>query len=520
MLAAVVTDKRVWAHLEPGRPVPAARPPVVEATVTVPARGAVESFALVPDGAFDPSYRRFVLILERTLGDQSGAFTLRVTDRTTGEERCRFAGLTGLPNSANGQSPAAANLHLAAASGSRVLVALGPTAYCFDLADRRELWRANLLGKSAPTAAQMTVEAGGDVVYKYDDGWAFRLGRSAVLQPTYAALVTRDGLKALDPATGQDLWVRTNFSAKAFVFGDAKYLFLVDGKKSIVLRAADGTPVEGVPDFAAQATGPRLAVVGRNLLLDTPVDDVVTLRLVDPLTGRAVWSRPVPKGSRVVKSAEPTLIGVLTAAGRFEVLATADGKSIMTGQVDAALLPDPAAGGGRNGVASQDAPLMLADAERVYLILAGRDPAGQFMRINAFQAVLRSQFVNGPVVAFDRATGGRLWYNADVLSNQRLFLERFADLPVLVAAASVVSQSTGTQQFRVVVIDKKTGLLRYAHSSGQLTGDFSSVVIDPKARTADFVKYDTRLRITVAADGPALAVKPTPAKPAAPETQR
>ena len=90
---------------------------------------------------------------------------------------------------------------------------------------------------------------------------------------------------------------------------------------------------------------------------------------------------------------------------------------------------------------------LLADADRFYLIL-DRDPAaGSTNGTRAFTSynnfMLRTQKVNGPLYAFDRGTGKRLWcYGDGLLENQWLVLEQFADLPVIIAAAPMMQRRT------------------------------------------------------------------------------
>ena len=93
-----------------------------------------------------------------------------------------------------------------------------------------------------------------------------------MLRSGYAALVTRDGLICLDPATRLTRWERADVSPRVQVWGDEHHLFLVetDGQgahTSRVLRAADGAAVPSAPDFAAKfMDAGRRAVLHRQLL--------------------------------------------------------------------------------------------------------------------------------------------------------------------------------------------------------------------------------------------------------------
>ncbi len=470
LFGELVTDKRLLPYLEPTQPVRGGRH-TVEVTATPGIRSPVPGFTLQPEGELSPYYRRFHLGMEQAA---DGLWQLRVTDKETGEERCRFGGLAAFTAALNnnGTPYTLANMRLAVADGHRVVVSLGHMVYCFDLADRREAWRHDLRGKNPPPAtAQAKLDPDGDIVYQYEDGWTFRLGRSVVLKPGYAGLLTRDGLKAIDPATGRELWVRTRVAATAQVFGDGRHLFVVEGNSSRVLRADDGTPVEGVKEFAPKYNTGRVGMVGRNLLGCHPAGDTRVVQLYDPLAGDFVWRREFPAAASLVRTANPAVTGVVLPDGRFEVLSTADGKTTFAGVLDA----EPAAS----------------------LRRPGRGGFGGYGG-----TILQAQPVNGAVFAFDRTTGKRLWYNADVLLSQRLLLERFDDLPVLLAAA-LVGEAINPQfsQYRVVALDKRTGQLRYNYPHAP-SGEFLAVGFDPRTRAVEFQRADLRVRVAPD-DGPA-----------------
>ena len=103
------------------------------------------------------------------------------------------------------------------------------------------------------------------------------------------------------------------------------------------------------------------------------------------------------------------------------------------------------------------------------------------------------QHVNVVHSIYDKATGKRLWFH-EVFKNQVVLLERFDDLPCIVAAAQVVDDETKQYQYKVVVLDKQTGKLRYNKGHSQ-NGFFMSVIADPKSRAVEFFRYDLRLRI-------------------------
>jgi hypothetical protein len=109
--------------------------------------------------------------------------------------------------------------------------------------------------------------------------------------------------------------------------------------------------------------------------------------------------------------------------------------------------------------------------------------------------MLRSQKVNGPIYAFDRGSHKRLWVYADVLENQWLVLEQFADLPVLIASAPVM-RDNNQYTHAVVVIEKERGRLVFDKPVLYNGNFFQNLTVDQKNGTISMNRYDTRIYIT------------------------
>src|SRR5205807_1562779 len=117
-------------------------------------------------------------------------------------------------------------------------------------AEKKERWQKNLLGDGGPGVTSnppiQDPQPNGEVIVKYGDGLILTLGKSAVLQPGYAALLTRDGLEVVEPLTRRVLWTRKNMPERTQLYGDPRYLVIVEvdthGKVQSVklLRAVDG----------------------------------------------------------------------------------------------------------------------------------------------------------------------------------------------------------------------------------------------------------------------------------------
>src|SRR6185312_6823052 len=133
---------------------------------------------------------------------------------------------------------------------------------------------------------------------------------------------------------------------------------------------------------------------------------------------------------------------------------------------------------------------------RFYLILdrdrGATSPAG---RRSIGHLRYRTLPVNGPIYAFDRATGKQAWAVGDrPFEHQSLILDHFAELPVLVAAAQGVDRN-GVQSYRVAVVEKDRGLLLFDKGLPP-TAAFQSIRIDSKNGTIDFRRPDVQVRIS------------------------
>jgi hypothetical protein len=285
-------------------------------------------------------------------------------------------------------------------------------------------------------------------------------------------------------------------SPKAQVFGDARYVFLIETTqfnltRSRVLRAVDGSTVEGVKDFSSVFTSSdRVAVLGRHILLGEGRGAVTrALRLYDPLAGKDVWRKEFPRDTVLIKTLDPELTGAMMSDGTFEVLSARTGQSVFRGGIDkdraAAHMSDPAGG--------RVSPLILADGERFYLFLNRQHDAAQ--RYGGY-SMIRSVPVNGVVYGFDRATGKRLWFYEGLFQNQSLLAERFDELPALIAAAQVPDENTKMPVYKVTILDKQLGKL--LHNKGYPAQSvFTSMVSpDPKnPRVIELSRHDLRIRI-------------------------
>ena len=507
----IITDKRLLPSLEPARIVSLSKYKVENSPGNNGGYRA-NSQAINPDGDLLPFFKRYRISLD--LDQQTQLQTLKVTDRVTAEERVKFTGLQQMPMyNNNGQPQSTGNARFAQASGHLLMLHVGQFVHCYDLSQEKgkELWKQNLLIQDVLPAGTLqmdpTPNPEGDVVFRTLDGWAFRLGKSSVLQSSYAAVLTRDGLFVLDPRTGTKLWSRGNVSGRASVYGDARYIYLVEasstGTTSRVLRASDGAAVEGIKDFGSLIGGPnRLAMFGRQLLLSEPgtKDAPRIIRLYDIVEGKDVWSKKFPSDSVILKTQDPEITGVVSVDGAIQVLSAKTGKVLLDGKIDADKVEEHLKVAGK--IALKE-PLLMADSERFYVFL-NKDDKGQ-LNPNMYwngQAQVKTTGVNGACYAFDRTTSKRLWYTDGQFLRQLLCLERFEEMPCIVASHPFYMEpdakpGNNVQQHQVLAVDKRTGVLKlYKNNLSQGQGQFQTLIFDAKTGSFEFWNYNLRVKIT------------------------
>jgi outer membrane protein assembly factor BamB/tetratricopeptide (TPR) repeat protein len=503
-LTNLLTDKRLLPYLEPSRyPLPGRvkaeqREPMPN--VNYGAQFEIES----PPDLF-PMFRQYRFVLDQYVSG-NGSWTVRGFDRVTGNERCRFPNMAA-PNLYSNTGQPIPYSKFVQGTGHLMLVQLGMWVYCYDLAEKKELWNRNLLGDHQPQVQlggnpnpPVEVTNDGECIVRYADGYTVTLGRSTILQPGYVALLTRDGLECVEPLTRRVMWTRKSIPERTQIHGDARYIVLIetDAQRKVIstklLRAVDGMVVENSPDSGrVLADAKSFKLYGRHALLSSGSGDQPrVLRLYDMATGKDAWKKEYDsKAVPITAPLNSEWTGFVKADGTAEIF------SVKTGETIAELKIDP-----KNVEAHMKScagAQILADADKFYLIL-DRDPSAG--STNGTRPVpvynnymLRSQKVNGPVYCFDRGSHKRLWVYNDVLENQWLVLEQFADLPVLIAAAPVMRENNQYQHM-VVVIEKERGKLVFDKPVVYNGNFFQNLHVDQKNSTISMNRYDTSVRIS------------------------
>ncbi len=508
-MTSLLTDKRLLPYLEPSRyPMPTR----VKAEQTTPLTGVNfgAQFEIEPGGELFPVYKRYRFVIDQYVSG-NGTWTVRAFDRVTGAEKAKFGNMAAPQIYNPGNIPFSKFVQ---ANGQLLLVQLGAWVYCLDLATGKERWHKDLLDNNrgpgvVPNPPIQEPGPDGEITVRYADGYTITLGKAAVLQPGYVALLTRDGLEVTEPTSQRAMWTRRGIPDRTQLYGDPRHIVLVEtgaDRKPVsvkLLRAVDGLQVDGSPDSGRVLSAAKsFKIFGRTALLTEGTGDQPrVLRMYDLGTGKDIWKKEYDAKAIPIKGVNGDWTGFIKADGVAEVLDIRTGATLATMKIDERNLETDLK-------PCQEAQL-LADTDRFYLFL-DRDPGlpstNGTLRQPVYGNTLRGHRVNGPLYAFDRMTGKRLWhYGNGLFEHQMIILERFAELPVILAA-SPVRTPNGQTMYPVLVIEKERGRLvlnRQVINNGNF---FMNMNVNLKNGTIDLNRYDMRIAVTPD-DGPK-AVKP------------
>ncbi len=448
-------------------------------------------FTFPADGEALPFFGRHLVRLNLSTNQ------LKVTDRQTGDERWSqslsstfFATLAPQASQPNGPRFDYQTM------GHLMVLQLGHMVFGLDPVNKQLLWEKNLFGSALSQNPQVVAAGNGVLNITYPDGWMQRLGQAGPVEPAAVCLQTREGLIALDPVTGRMLWTRSDVLARSQVFGDGPLVYVVDtnadGTPSATraLRAHDGVSVP-VKDFTA-LYAKRVRVMGRTLVVADGDRGPMVLKMYDVPTGKDVWSKEFPAGSKVLRSEEPHLAGAVDPKGKVTVLDLRTRQEVLAAQMQ----PEH--------VEKATAVHLLQDSANFYVAVnapldANQNPAGQAMSNLMPNTGMRSLPVNGALYAFDKVTAKTQWYAQ--APQQMIVLEHFAELPMVLCTSRYQKWAGGVgapNRFAMWVgaiksIDKRTGKLLLDDDNLPNGMQFHALQLDPRGGKIDFVAYQMKI---------------------------
>ncbi len=330
-----------------------------------------------------------------------------------------------------------------------------------------------------------------------------QLGSLGPVTPRYVCFQHYRNVIAVDPITGETLWVRHGVPAGATLFGDNDYVLVAspDSSDVLILNAVDGSlvgqrplpgpdrlenaPAQPLPAVQRRFAQTVMTTVGRNLVVSFvhPVDGQQVIGLFDPVEQQYVWG-PIRTAIGKTTHVGDELVGLLGPDGTLKLIRMEDGRVVVDLK-----LPDESAA----------TELHVLRAGRKYLVVTNRPQAqNQMQRLNPLPGTLFRQIGNGRVYAFD-LEGTPLWPKPAVIQSQMLVLHQPEDLPVFVfATQSYDAQRAGAERFtaEVVCLDKRSGRVFFQGSFPGPTGTFE-IVGDPESHTVEIQLQRNVVKLTM-----------------------
>lgn len=354
--------------------------------------------------------------------------------------------------------------------------------------------------------------------------FSFRMNPFGPITNRYVCFQRFRNLVAVDPLTGESLWVRQDIPANSEVFGDEEFIFVLppDQDEAMVFRALDGellgkrrVPRPKSQDASNVDTLDRsvyspfhhtgMATLGRCVLTWDANPKERELSLFDPWEQRPVWpSRKFAAGSKACLVGE-TAIGVFEPSGHFVLLSLPDGRAI----ADLKLTPEP----------SLSEIVVTRLGGQYFLLAHDARPRARMDRhpIQPLPGTLYQPIRRGRLYAIDRQ-GKSTWPSPAVIEDQHLLLNQPAGLPVLVFACQKYEQRKEGQMWAktwVLGVDRRCGRIVYDKDTQNTTMTLD-LIGDTDQKTVELRMQNTTvvLRFT---DKPVVTPPAGQARPKQPE---
>jgi outer membrane protein assembly factor BamB len=444
------------------------------------------------------------------------------------------------------------NMTLARSCGHVILFSSGTKIYGLDPLklsgrDTQILWSQDLGDSSAD-------EAGGGMPFMqrgmvFVNGYRQPQFRMDPFGPTTCRTVCFQRLRnlvAVDPLSGETLWVRKELPQNAEIFGDDQYVFVLDRQNTnngnpysasaadpfggaqgrsgggaadadplaLVFRASDGEflgkrKIPQNPNYQNPYDSDQLArmvtsrfvalgwtFIGRNILYfsQDPDDRGSELRLFDPWEQRDVWSvKDLANGAKTAMIAHDE-VGVLEPNGHFLLVSLPDGRK----RFDVQLSTEKKL---------KLTELILARLGDQYIVIAhdGKLRHTESMTqpnmqpSQPLQGMLSHPIRHGRVFALS-LQGKPVWPEAVEVENQQLLVSQPGGLPILAFAGYRYDQGHPNQVKTILkVIDRRNGRVVYPETTkdepmnGGMALDISGDAIE---KTVELHMMTSRLTLT------------------------
>ncbi len=342
------------------------------------------------------------------------------------------------------------------------------------------LWTQDLTDSSNDNVGNMVIVNNGV-------GPDFRANPFGPVNARYVSFLRKRNLVAVDPLTGETLWVRQDTPPGSQIFGDEHYLFVLPpgSDEALVYRAADGHSlgVRKMPrpnennyydggerwgSFPLSNTG--MDFFGRYALTWQPAGGM--LALFDPWLQKTIWtSRAFASGARASVVGNEA-VGVLEPSGHFVLCALADGRTL----ADLQLPPRP-------HFSLTD--LVVTRMGDQYIVLAQDNTANGNDDGMQAQGMFSYPVRRGRIYAID-LKGKLAWTAPTDVDHQQFLLSQPGRLPVLIFANFHYENQGGQMQLRTSmrVLDRRNGRIVYDQDlRGLMRGIGVEIRGDPSEKT-------------------------------------
>jgi outer membrane protein assembly factor BamB len=298
--------------------------------------------------------------------------------------------------------------------GNLLVVWLGARVVAIDTlaAGGQVRWTAE-----SPANAQMHWWAVPHIQKRLQTQPGMRLPRGQFAQPLVATaetVVFQHGrfLNAVDPASGELLWLRDDLPAGCDLIGDNRVLLATppDSREAVALSMLDGRELGRRPMPELER---RLVVSGRFIVTWDEHDGGWELKRIDPWNSRPVWSQRFPDKT-LVYPVERSEVAVLEPGGRLAIVDLEQGRLRWESRIKAPADPES---------------ILVLRSDRRYLLVVNRKPPETDVPPHVQQVAAGQATVDGLVYQFDADTGGECW-NRDV-SGQAIRLNYPMSAPAL-----------------------------------------------------------------------------------------
>jgi outer membrane protein assembly factor BamB len=271
-------------------------------------------------------------------------------------------------------------------------------------------------------------------------------------------------LVALDPLTGETLWIRQNIAPFSVLFGDDEVIVAMppnqteqNQRKALLFSAVDGQSLgqRTIPGSESLSMfHPRMTTVGRSVLIVAHENGKKRLKLFDPLTQKAVWqSGPFSLGARFDVWREQVVAG-MEPTGRIVLHELVSGRLI--GEAAAEPVTD----------ANSRTPNLLSEihltGSRDHLVVLANSLTQTDVQLNTIQPIPygnnnpANPRIHGKAYGFDRLTGKLLWTKE--IERQGILLDQPSESPALIFAVNSFDANNPTsRQSRLLCLDKRNG---------------------------------------------------------------